>query len=175
MALILFLLGYYLVWFSTLYFVNQHHAYLPLLVSIFISACQSIYLKYTFKLKFVLQFVMFFSFIGFFVDTILSRTGVLSFHINPWMNYSAPPWILGLWINFGILCVGLVDLLKRLSPYLWLIALIGFPFAYYAGAQFNAVTFNYGVWSLALLGIIWMILLPTVLKRFLWNQSLSSQ
>lgn len=171
MGFIFFIFAYYIVWLTTLYLVSLHYAYYPLLVSIFISACQCIYLLRALD-KRAFFFIIGFTYIGFGIDSILMQCNIFIFHINPWSQYTAPPWILGLWLNFSVLCLGIIPLLGRLRPYLSLIALIGFPLAYYAGAQFDAVTFQHHYWILLILGGIWMLVLPITLKLFIFDNSI---
>lgn len=97
---------------------------------------------------------------GIIIDSLFSLSGIINYHANPW--YIAPPWIIGIWLNFSLIYASfLLALLKR-NMLMASLAFIGFPLAYLAGAKLQAATLNYGYLSLLLVAIIWSIALPLI-------------
>lgn len=168
MNTLLFILAYYIVWFGSLILAAAQLPWIAFLLSISMSLAQLIFLcdlsqiQKTWK-----KFFLCLTFIGFSVDSVLCFSSYIHFEANPWQPYLAPPWILGIWISFSVLCIGISTVIQQLSNYLWIIALMGFPAAYLVGVSFNAAVFVHGTSSSLLLGFIWMLLFPLVCRSTL--------
>jgi hypothetical protein len=159
---------YYIAWFSSLILASHNHPWLALVVSIGIGTIQLIFLSDLAKIPTWKKFFLCLTFIGFCVDSLLSFSSFIHFYANPWQPYLAPPWILGLWINFSVLCIGLRSFIYQLRSYLWIIALLGFPTAYLIGGiALNTAFFTHGAYSTLIVGLIWMLLLPLVCRSTL--------
>lgn len=167
----LFILGYYIVWFGGLTLAAYNQSSLSLLLSIMISAAQLYFLCNPALVRRCTYFLVLLPLFGFLVDSILSYSNFIIFNANPWSPL-APPWILALWLNFAVFCVGYEALLKRLGHYLWIFALIGFPAAYLAGLAFHVATFKYGNLSALVMGLIWMPLFPLMCFKCLFENKI---
>ncbi|KTD35366.1 hypothetical protein Lmor_0813 [Legionella moravica] len=166
---ILVIYTYYIVWFGSLILAANHFAWLPLLLSLSISAIQLYFWCDLSKVKNWKLFMFYLSSLGFLCDSLFAATSFIYFQPNPFQPYLAPPWMLGFWINFSVLCICLVDLLNRIRRLLWLIALIGFPAAYLGGVGFHVAVFQAGTISSIILGIIWMVLFPFLCHKLLFK------
>lgn len=165
---ILFILLYYLVWFLSIYFAFHHRGYAALSVSIMISFIQTTFFITKNNLKPFIIWLLAFSLLGYFIDTLFQIYGLLKFKSNPWGEYFAPPWILALWINFSVLCFGMNRLLIKYIKYMPLLALCGFPLAYSAGIKFGVATYIHPILSPLTQGLIWAIIFSVcvfILKR----------
>lgn len=163
----LFILGYYLGWFGSLILVSINLPWYALAFSIIISSVQLYYFDGLSSVPMWKKFFFCMTFIGFFVDSLFSFSSYIQFYFNPWQPLLAPPWILGLWINFSVLCIGLSSLLKQLQHYLWLIALLVFPAVYLGGVAYKVAIFSLGAPSSIVLGLVWMLLFPLVFRNTL--------
>lgn len=164
----LYILAFLIVWFGSLILASCDLPWLALGLSIGISSIQLFFLSDLSLLQTRLKFFLCMTFIGFCVDSILSFSSFIHFYANPWDPYLAPPWILGLWINFSLLCIGLASIINQQRTYLWLMALFIFPAAYFLGGiAFNIAIFTHGLYSTLLVGLIWMLLFPLVCRSTL--------
>lgn len=168
---ILLIYSYYIVWFSSLILAANDYTLVPLLFSISISVIQLYFWCDLTKVPDWVKFLISLTLLGYGIDCIFTLTSFIFFHSNPLHPYFAPPWMLGLWINFAVLCIGLVEFLKNLQHYLPLFALAGFPAAYMGGIGFHVALFNLGTASCIIVGLIWMILFPMLCNKFLFSNS----
>lgn len=146
---------------------SSNRPWYALILAIGISAIQLYFLCDVSQVPGWKKFFLCMTFIGFSVDSLFSFSSFIRFVSNPWQPFLAPPWILGLWINFSVLCIGLDSLLKQMRHYLWLIALLGFPVAYLAGVAYKVAIFPLGLPSSIVLGLVWMLLFPLVCRNTL--------
>lgn len=172
---ILLIYSYYIVWFGSLILSANNYSWLPLLFSVSISAIQLYFWCNLPKIHNWGTFLLSLTLLGYGMDCIFTLTSFIYFHANPLHPYFAPPWMLGLWINFSVLCIGLVEFLKNLNRYLPLFALLGFPAAYMGGIGFHVATFNLGIASCLIIGLIWMILFPLLCRSILFRYSLPNK
>lgn len=91
--------------------------------------------------------------LGIAIDSLLVMTGVLSFAQLAWL----PLWFLLLW---GIFSLALVEVMNRFltKPGLaFLLAGVGGPLSYIGGAALSdgVMSFPAGLWSYAVLALIW--------------------
>jgi len=166
---VLFVALYYLVWFCCLYGASINMGYQALIFSCFISFYQTLYFLKVKHASIFILWLLVFTVTGYTIDSLLQSTDMIIFKYNLWGNNLAPPWILGLWVNFAVLCFGLRDFLIRLIRYMPLLSLFGFPLAYYAGIKFNVAQYGYPILSPLLQGLIWSVLFSIyiyVLKVF---------
>ncbi|CAM2760080.1 DUF2878 domain-containing protein [Legionella worsleiensis] len=163
------IITYYIVWFGSLILAAHQHPWMALLLSLIISGIQLYFWCDLPKVKHPQYFIFSLSFVGFLCDSLFNLTSLISFQANPFAPYFAPPWMLGLWVNFSVLCIGLADMLSQLRSYLWFFALIGFPVAYLGGAGFHVAQFPQGFISLVILGCTWMVLFPMVCLNVLFT------
>jgi hypothetical protein len=160
MKKIIHVLAYYIVWFGCLFFAKANYPWAGLSLSVTISLFQIGLLFLTKDIVRLAYFLLMFALIGYAIDTFLSISQLIYFAANPWEGYLAPPWILGLWLNFSILCFVFRDVLNRVSKFFPIIAFIGFPLAYGGGVTLGVAVFSKGIVSALLLGAIWMIVFP---------------
>ncbi len=163
----LFILAYYLVWLGSLILASYNFPWFALAFSLVISTLQLHYFNGLSSVPSWKKFFLCMTFIGFCVDSLFSFSSFIRFYFNPWQPFLAPPWILGLWINFSVLCIGLNVLLKQLHHYLWLIALLVFPAVYLGGVAYKVAIFPLGTPSSVVLGLVWMFLFPLVFRNTL--------
>ena len=166
--MIIFIMLYYVVWFGSLLLAHNNLPYLALLLSLSISSIQLLILKKSSTQFTVIKQLVIFTSIGFTIDSLLSVGKLLTFYANPWEPFGSP-WILGLWLNFSVLCIGIKHFLRMLKKYLFGMAFLGFPFAYYSGVSFGVAKFNYDMYSIISQGIVWAILFPIMCKYLLFN------
>lgn len=94
--------------------------------------------------------------LGIAIDSTLVATGVLSFAQLAWL----PLWFLLLW---GIFALALVEVMNRFLTKPWLaflLAGVGGPLSYIGGAALSdgIMSFPAGLWSYAVLALIWGLL-----------------
>ncbi len=160
MKKIIFVMCYYFVWFSCIYLGTINQPYMALLLSCIISSFQiKCFIHKNNYIK-LIKWMTILTAIGFFIDSIWAITGILIFTANPWFSYLAPPWILGLWINFSVLCYFIKGLLIKYIRYLPIVALVQFPVAYLGGAQFGGVIIPSYSNAIMLLGGVWFFIFP---------------
>jgi hypothetical protein len=103
--------------------------------------------------------------VGFFIDSLLSVAGLLSFPYT----IVAPVWLVALWVN---LATGVNQSLSLLGKKPWVGALfgaIGGPLAYLGGAKIGDISLSDPMWhSMAALSVVWAIVFP----GFFWLKDL---
>ncbi len=97
---------------------------------------------------------------GIAVDSIYVTTGIINLNANPFSPYFAAPWLMAIWFNFAIIFFSIGHFFDGKPVLLGLLSLIGFPLAYYAGAMMGAIHFNNPIFSMLIVGITWLIVLP---------------
>lgn len=99
--------------------------------------------------------------LGFFVDSMLIRSGVI---VLPNDLVIPPVWLICLWIVFSTL---LNHSLRWLHSHLYLAVLLGAlaaPFSYYAGIRLTDVSLaEPRAWSLGLIAFAWAVAFPMCL------------
>lgn len=100
--------------------------------------------------------------IGFAWESIVVNTGLLQYSGAAESARLAPAWIVAMWILFGTVINHGMSWLKRNWMIAALSGLIGGPLAFYSGSAMNAVQFSDTAAALALLGLGWAVLLPTL-------------
>ncbi len=161
--------SYYIAWFSILILSVNNYAWTPLFLSAFICVIQLYFWCDLSHIRYWKKFLLSLTFLGYGIDCILTLTSFISFATNPLYPYFAPPWMLGLWLSFSVVCIGLVNLLKDLRSYLVVCSLFGFPVAYIGKVAFHVATFNFGAASCVIIGLIWMFLFPILCNKILFR------
>ncbi len=161
-----FIFLYYLVFVSTLFLAKNNLPYWCLVISIIISLVQLLLLKKDLNNFNLIKYLILFSSVGYSVDCLLSFSQQITFYSNPWQPLAAP-WILALWFNFSVLCLGIKSILINLKKYLFIIAALGFPLSYYSGASVGIATFNNGIYSIMVQGVLWAIIFPIIFKKLI--------
>lgn len=159
---LLFFIGYYITWSVSIYSAAHHWVWFGFSLTVIISLAELYWLKRRYPVRYLIRFVVGLTFIGCSVDSLLSLSGFITFNAIPWRYALAPPWIIGLWINFSIVYFAFMRHYFLYYKSLAACALIGFPLAYSIGAKFGAAHFTYSLKSSLLIGLIWAILIPIV-------------
>lgn len=97
---------------------------------------------------------------GTAVDSLQSFFQVLSFDGAPavWL---CPPWIISLWVHFGLMLLGPLDFLHRRLPLAAALGMIGGPLAYAGGVGMGAASFGLTpALSLGVLAMVWGVACP---------------
>ncbi|KTD74546.1 DUF2878 family protein [Legionella tucsonensis] len=153
--------SYYLCWIVCFYFAAQNKVYLgPILGLLFIAvqiAWQSInrlpYLN-------ALYFALLIGFIGSITDMIWLHQNYIYFKANPFGSYFTAPWMICIWLSFGL---NLILLNEKLTHYyfIWfLLILFLMPLAYKIGEACNIVVIEQAYPFYFFVGITWALLLP---------------
>lgn len=155
---VVFILFYYVVWFSSIFFAHENMGYAALAVSLIISLIQvSFFITKEMLKPFFIWFIAF-TLLGYSVDSLFQIFDVLTFEANTWGSDLAPPWILALWLNFAVLCFGMRAFLIKYLNYLPVLAFCGFPLAYLAGMKFGVAAYIYPTLSPFIQGLTWALL-----------------
>lgn len=164
--MIFFIFLYYLVFTSTLFLAKNNFPYWCLVVSFIISLVQLVILNKHLNDFRLIKYLIIFSCVGYSVDSLLSISQQIIFYSNPWQPL-ASPWILALWFNFAVLCLGIKKVLVKIKKYLFIIAALGFPLSYYSGASVGIAEFNNGIYSILIQGFLWAIIFPIIFKQLI--------
>ena len=160
MSYIFPLIIYYLAWFLGIIFAARQAPWLAgLTLTVFI-LMQLIYqIKISKKTKGLVFVICMFTLLGFFVDTLLLRFGLIHFAANPFTTI-APVWMILLWTNFSLVFYAFLDNFFKRYLLLAALSLILFPLAYALGSKMGAANLPYGYLSTMILGVIWAFFLP---------------
>ena len=97
---------------------------------------------------------------GTTVDSLQSGFAILSFAGAP-SAWLCPPWIVALWVHFGLMLLGPLDFLRRRLALAALLGAIGGPLAYAGGVGLGAAAFGRApVVSLCVLALVWAAACP---------------
>lgn len=101
--------------------------------------------------------------IGFVLDSLWVRTGLLAYAM-PWPSTGfAPFWILLLWLAMALVLNHSMSVFKGRLLLIAILGGIGSPMSYYAGANFGAVEWLAPAWQVVLAtGLSWALLLPAL-------------
>lgn len=161
---------YYAAWLSSILFAQKGHPWGGPIVICLITMIQLAFLYKKVNWK-IIPFTLIVTTLGFTIDSWLIVTNHINLLANPFKPLSSP-WMIGLWINFSIIFYDCLN--KYFQHYLVfaLLALIGFPIAYYAGVAFRAATLPLGHMTLLYLALTWAVILPIVCYCFhLWQKN----
>jgi Protein of unknown function (DUF2878) len=159
---ILSIVGFQIVWFACAYGAASEIWYLPCIAGLLYVSC--IYIWSPDK-KGLTLFILACLLLGFLVDTILLQHSFVVFkNLNSYpFNLYQPWWMTILWAAFASSFGASFSWLKK--KYLLVAVLGGIfgPIAYYSGSQFGAIE-PISSLGLFLVGILWLISMPIMLK-----------
>jgi hypothetical protein len=113
-----------------------------------------------------LRNVLLFGLAGCLIDAVQVRCGVLCFPADTFTVAGIPPWLAALWFLFPILFHSAFTWLHGRPLLAALLAAIGAPLSYRAGAALDALQLGSQEWaSLTSLGLAWALFLPLALPR----------
>jgi hypothetical protein len=154
---------YYIAWTVCILFAAKNNSLAATAVVVFAVMLQ---LFWQFKRKDIhglLGFTLFFTVVGFMVDTGFLHLNIVNFNANPWVVVS-PPWLIGIWVCFAIFVFATLKAYCRLYITLGILAFILFPIAYLTGAKFGAAFFPGGYVNSIWIGLVWAFLFPFCMK-----------
>ena len=166
---IIFIAIFYLNWFGCLIAAKYGADYITLFMSAIASYGQWLFCLKTNKSHSYLKWILAFAIVGMLIDTTLLNLNIINYKTNTWLPF-APPWILALWLNFGLVCCALQTQLRKFIRYMPLCAGIGSPLAYIGGMQFGVANFNSLPIGATVLGLIWAIFFPLLIWRLTYNE-----
>lgn len=155
---------YNTVWIVNILLSARGYIYIGLAISLPFCFIQLILHQIVYdKWKPVLIFTVCLSALGLTVDSILSFFTIIHFAANPFNNMIASPFLVGIWVSFSIMFYSLLKSWFNRYGLISLLSLVGFPLAYYLGANLGAAESHMGISAYLLVGIIWSIFLPLFL------------
>ncbi len=158
---ILHFLAYQSAWFITLLFAARGHGLLGGTCALLITAGQLICAPAHRRQLATYQALVWITLGGCVVDTLLVQWGYLQFPNARYPGLTAP-FMVGLWVSFAFsVCYFLTPYLKRYGL-MTLLATLGFPLAYAAGAHLGAATLPQGFSSLVAIGLGHGLMLPFI-------------
>jgi hypothetical protein len=99
--------------------------------------------------------------IGFVLDSIWVRTGLLAYAMAWPSPQWAPFWIMLLWVAMALVLNHSMAVFKRHLFLIGVFGAIGSPMSYFAGSRFGAVEWLAPAWQVVLAtGLSWGLLLP---------------
>lgn len=163
------ILAYDIAWFACIWFASTKFAYVGPFVVAILLLLQYIWqhniIKHTRGLS---LFIMLFWFTGLLGDTFIGYIGAITFPETayaylPWGFPISPLFMQALWLSFGMMFYATLSVLMTRYYTSAILAFIGFPLAYYAGAILNAAVLT-NLWQdLLTIGIVYSVLLPCIL------------
>jgi hypothetical protein len=102
--------------------------------------------------------------IGLLIETVIVRTGLLSYAHNLPFEGFAPAWILILWANLALTLNGCLSWLKKRYLLAALLGALGGPLSYFGGIKLGAATTATGLpLVLAVIALIFGVVTPLLL------------
>lgn len=153
--------SYYLCWIVCFYFAAQNELYLGPIIGLLIIAVQVIW-QYMNRLPYLhaFYFAILIGLIGSITDTIWLHQNYIYFKANPFHSYFTAPWMICIWLSFGLNLIILNEKLTRYYFIWFLLTLFLMPFAYKIGAACNIVVIEQYYPFYFSVGITWALLLP---------------
>ncbi len=147
------LIAYYVAWFSCINLAAHGYAWLS---SFIVIACVSIQMVWQYKVQHQTRGLWYFIglivLISTLVDSLLIFNEIIIYAANPFAPYVTSPWMITIWISFGLIFYAtLQNLINHLIP-LGLLSFAGFALAFAMGAKMGAVFFPYVI-KLAFLSV----------------------
>ena len=165
LRLLLNLLGYYIVWFACVLSSTRGYVWVGFITSI-VTMLQSYYQSRFYSTRYLLHLIVALTLVGFVIDSLLLSWHLLYFQANPFNPIASAPWMSGLWINFAFILYAHLRTLFLRPLLLSMLALFGFPLAYYGGIVLGAASLPQGYIALIVLGVTWAVAFPILLNRF---------
>lgn len=165
--LIVHLLAYNTVWFVCIKSAPKGFIWAGLILAIFITTLQYLWQHFVVhESNHLLTFLIYLTLIGFMGDSSMMYLGVITFSANPFSLPIAPPFMLGIWLNFAMLFYALLKQLINRPALLFLFSFVGFGVAYQLGANMGAATLLKGLHSLFIISAVWAFLFPMSIILF---------
>lgn len=157
---------YYIIWFVGLYSAAHLHSIMGLFVTLLIFFLQ-VFWQYRIAqdTRDLIRLIIILTFCGAFFDSMMVWLNIFIYQDNIFYPYLCPPWMIMQWLEFAIIVHALLESLWPRPILAAFCCLLGFPLAYLGGASLGAVTFVHGNWSVILVGLIWMWLLPAIMYQ----------
>ena len=158
--------AYYIAWLSCILFAAHGNGWagpVIVLLLLIVQCCWQIKIKAT---RHLWLFVLILTVLGTATDWFMIQQGLIVFEAGVFGPQFPPLWEIAIWINFSVV---LYACLRHYFDYYWtfaVLALFGFPLAFWCGGLLGAATFPQHVVGIAMTGIIWTILLPSTLLAF---------
>ncbi len=154
-------LSYYLCWISCIYFAAHHAPYIGPIITLFLLAAQIFWQSMHHKpYRGAIYFAISLTILGSITDTVWLYRGLVYFNSNPFGPYFSPPWMISLWLSFGLNIIILYE--KWLNYYFtWSITVFfSIPLAYWIGVESGAAVLLASYPFYLYLGMLWALLLP---------------
>ncbi len=165
-TILLHCFAYYIAWLSCILFAADGNGWagpVIVLVLLIVQCWWQIKIR---AAKHLWLFVLILTALGTATDWFMILHDLIVFKAGVFGPQFPPLWEIAIWVNFSVV---LYACLRRYFGYYWVfavLALFGFPLAFWLGGLLGAATFPQHMVSIALTGIIWTILLPSILLAF---------
>jgi len=166
LRLLLNLSGYYLVWFACVLSASRGYVWVGFIASIIVTMLQVYCQSRFYSGRYLLHLIVALTLVGFAIDSFLLNWHLLYFQANPFNPRASAPWMIGLWINFAFILYAHIRSLFLRPWLLSVLALFGFPLAYYGGVVLGAANLPQGYIGLMVLGVFWAVAFPATLRFF---------
>lgn len=155
------------VWFFCVISASLGYQWMGLFFSLFIVSLQFLWQRFFVK-RFVncWRFLVYITIIGFFGDTILFASGLLTLRDSPFIWPFSAPFLIGIWLCFAMTFYATLGFLAKNTILLSVLTFFGFMVAYYAGALFGVATISNAKLALFSVGIYWAFILPVAVFFF---------
>ncbi len=161
------IVAYYAAWFGAILLAASNQASYATLTASLAVMCQIVWqhnvAKRTQGLWLMISLFVFF---GTISDTVIMQMGLIEFAANPFADYLSAPWMSALWASFAITFYSLLPWFFERYLLVGFLSLLSFPIAYAAGAALHAATLPHGYMSSIIIGMIWAVVFPLILKIF---------
>lgn len=160
-------MAYYLAWFSAILLAANSQNDLATLIVMVTVILQAVW-QYCIARRVQGLWLMLTLFLvaGTLVDSLLIKAGLIELSANPFGNSFSAPWMCALWLSFAMTFYSLLPSFFERYLLVSIVSLISFPLAYAAGVKLNAAQLPHGYIGLLVIGIIWAMLFPFVLKIY---------
>lgn len=157
---------YNIIWYLCIKSATSELLWFYTAISFLLLCAQVIYYKICHpKFQKLLTFVATLSFLGCCLDSALCYFKL--FHFKASFFYCvSPAYLLIIWLSFSVMFYALFKSLFKRHILVGLLSFFGFSFSYFLGSKLGAATPLMGVLSYLIVGLIWMLLLPSFLYIF---------
>ncbi|STY30785.1 Protein of uncharacterised function (DUF2878) [Legionella wadsworthii] len=154
-------ISYYLSWIACFYFAAQNNEYLAPIMGFLFIAVQIAWQSMN-RLPYLnaLYFAIFIAMVGSLTDMIWLYQNYIYFKANPFRSYFTAPWMICIWLSFGLNLIILNEKLTRYYFSWFILTLFLMPFAYQIGARCSIVFIEKNSPFYYFVGITWAFLLP---------------
>ena len=154
------IIGFYVCWWISIYAAAKQNYYIgPIFVIIFLF----IHIKKVINYNREIFFLLICYLIGFLIDTVFLRSGIIYYNGFLSENYNlAPFWVTGLWVCFGASISHSFKWVKRQYLTLTLLGMMSGPVIYFSASKTGALIINTNYYYLIIIGICWAFFLPFI-------------